>query len=167
MANYLQSLLHYTSCSLQNNHARIFKLSRSGLMPVDGSWDPIARTPVHWFDSSVLENVTSMYSTPLKGFFKMPFFKCTPFNSTLLQSFLRLYTNPKPRKKGFAPIYSLLNFHSQPKKLLTMLQWESDMGVTLIIHQWSTALKWTGKASKCLFRWETVQKILHRWYFTP
>lgn len=69
--------------------------------------------------------------------------------------------------KGINFFYSKLQDTSRSPKLPTIIKWETDLGKTFTVQQWSRALNITLKATHCTAHWENTYKILHRWYMTP
>lgn len=52
-------------------------------------------------------------------------------------------------------------------KSISLTYWDNLLNITLPTVLWQSMLKARVTFSKCLSRWESLQKIFHRWYYTP
>lgn len=78
------------------------------------------------------------------------------------------YWNDKsiPRK-GISLFYTLIQQKESYIKLPAHQKWESELSMSFSEKQWLEAIKSNNSFTRSTAYWETTQKLLLRWYYTP
>lgn len=78
-----------------------------------------------------------------------------------------LLSAPIARQKGISLFYNLFQQKSIFTNTTPLLKWESNLGCTYTIEQWSKACSSIYKATDCSTLWELTIKLSQCWYLTP
>lgn len=87
--------------------------------------------------------------------------------SNQIAGILQFYEQPNPSHKRISHLYKLLNSPPTMQKLPGMYKWERAFNFSASSKTWQHAACATLRFSRCLSHWETTQKLLHFWYYTP
>lgn len=80
---------------------------------------------------------------------------------------LNFYNTPNAAVKGIAWIYKLLTTLSKDHTSSSITFWSTFTSSPPRPPLWHKALTIPLKASKCISHWESMQKLFHKWYYTP